>query len=54
MFTCQEDKGKLLKRLYYDIPFAYSPFWDRIQKESERRANALGIKREGYIPIPRR
>ena len=37
---------------WYDVPFAYMPFWDRVQKESERRAKALDTKREGYIPIP--
>ena len=37
MFKNQLTKTKLTYQLWYDIPFAYSPFWDKVSKESERR-----------------
>lgn len=43
--------SRLDKKPMYDIPFAYMPFWNRVQEESERRAKAMDIKREGYIPL---
>jgi hypothetical protein len=36
-FKNQLTKNKFFHELWYDIPFAYSPFWDKVQKESERR-----------------
>lgn len=43
-------KNQLDHKPWYDIPFAYSPFWDKVTKESKRRAT-LSTKREGYISI---
>jgi len=29
--------SRIDKKLWYDIPFAYTPFWDKVQRESDRR-----------------
>lgn len=45
------------KTLWYDIPFAYDPFWEKVEAASRRapireKYVCPDVFKERYIPIP--